>query len=135
MLTKLRTSPAAWWALLCVLIFGVVVALSVGRFMLSPWTVVQQLGALLSHQSGLTNPDIAVEMAEKLVLHVRLPRVLTAGIVGATLAASGVAYQGVFRNPLADPFLIGVAAGENWPCFSAITRATLAPNSSTPDAK
>jgi iron complex transport system permease protein len=37
--------------------------------------------------------------------------VLLAGVVGATLAFSGAAYQGVFRNPLADPYLLGVAAG------------------------
>ena len=111
MLTKLRTGPAAWWALLCVLIFGVVVALSVGRFMLSPWTVVQQLGALLSHQSGLTNPDIAVEMAEKLVLHVRLPRVLTALLIGASLAMCGAALQGAFRNPLVGPQILGISSG------------------------
>jgi iron complex transport system permease protein len=42
---------------------------------------------------------------------IRLPRVVLGAIVGATLAASGAAYQGVFRNPLADPYLLGVAAG------------------------
>ena len=48
---------------------------------------------------------------EQIIVDVRLPRVLAAGIVGAALAFSGAAYQGVFRNPLADPFLLGVAAG------------------------
>ncbi len=42
---------------------------------------------------------------------VRLPRVLLAGLVGATLAYSGATYQGVFRNPLAEPYLVGVASG------------------------
>jgi len=42
---------------------------------------------------------------------VRLPRVVLGGMVGATLALAGAAYQGVFRNPLADPYLLGVAAG------------------------
>jgi iron complex transport system permease protein len=42
---------------------------------------------------------------------VRLPRVLLAGLVGATLAVSGATYQAVFRNPLAEPYLIGVATG------------------------
>ncbi|MFN8507353.1 MAG: iron ABC transporter permease [Dehalococcoidia bacterium] len=60
------------------------------------------------HLPGAATPD---SVADRIVWDVRLPRVVTAGIVGATLAASGVAYQGVFRNPLADPFLIGVAAG------------------------
>ncbi|MEE8421962.1 MAG: iron ABC transporter permease [Dehalococcoidia bacterium] len=48
---------------------------------------------------------------ERIVVDVRLPRVLAAGAVGAALSFSGAAYQGVFRNPLADPFLLGVAAG------------------------
>ncbi len=42
---------------------------------------------------------------------VRFPRVILAVIVGSALAISGAAYQGVFRNPLADPYLLGVAAG------------------------
>ena len=48
---------------------------------------------------------------ERIVFEIRLPRVLAAGLVGAALAVSGSAYQGVFRNPLADPYLLGVAAG------------------------
>lgn len=48
---------------------------------------------------------------ERIVVDVRLPRVLMAGLVGAALACSGTAYQGVFRNALADPFLLGVASG------------------------
>lgn len=42
---------------------------------------------------------------------IRLPRIVTAMVVGATLALSGAAYQAVFRNPLADPYLLGVSAG------------------------
>lgn len=48
---------------------------------------------------------------DAIVWEVRLPRVLLAGLVGATLAFSGTAYQGVFRNPLAEPYLLGVASG------------------------
>ncbi|MCX7912802.1 MAG: iron chelate uptake ABC transporter family permease subunit [Dehalococcoidales bacterium] len=46
-----------------------------------------------------------------IVLDVRLPRVLLCGLVGAALATAGATYQGLFRNPLADPYLIGVAQG------------------------
>jgi len=48
---------------------------------------------------------------ETIVLYIRLPRVILAGIVGAALALAGATYQGLFRNPLADPYLIGVAQG------------------------
>ena len=48
---------------------------------------------------------------ETIIFDIRLPRVLLAGIVGAALAVAGATYQGLFRNPLADPYLIGVAQG------------------------
>ncbi len=46
-----------------------------------------------------------------IIWNVRLPRVVLAGIVGSMLSLSGASYQGVFRNPLVDPYLLGVAAG------------------------
>ena len=46
-----------------------------------------------------------------IIWNVRLPRVALAGIVGAMLSLAGASYQGVFRNPLVDPYLLGVAAG------------------------
>lgn len=46
-----------------------------------------------------------------ILLEIRLPRVILAGLVGAALATAGATYQGLFRNPLADPYLIGVAQG------------------------
>jgi len=48
---------------------------------------------------------------EAILMQLRLPRVVLAGIVGGTLSISGAAYQGAFRNPLADPYLLGAAAG------------------------
>ncbi|MFC1847126.1 FecCD family ABC transporter permease [Chloroflexota bacterium] len=48
---------------------------------------------------------------ETIVWYIRLPRVILAGLVGAALALAGATYQGLFRNPLADPYLIGVAQG------------------------
>lgn len=46
-----------------------------------------------------------------IVWQVRMPRVVLAGLVGGTLSLAGASYQGVFRNPLVDPYLLGVAAG------------------------
>ena len=48
---------------------------------------------------------------ETIILEIRLPRVILSGLVGAALAIAGATYQGLFRNPLADPYLIGVAQG------------------------
>jgi iron complex transport system permease protein len=49
--------------------------------------------------------------AEIIIFDIRLPRLLLVGLVGAALAVAGATYQGLFRNPLADPYLIGVAQG------------------------
>jgi len=46
-----------------------------------------------------------------IIVDIRLPRILLAGLVGAALAVAGATYQGLFRNPLADPYLLGVASG------------------------
>ncbi|MFC1991797.1 FecCD family ABC transporter permease [Chloroflexota bacterium] len=54
-----------------------------------------------------TWPDVI----ETIILEIRLPRVIMAGLVGAALSVAGATYQGLFRNPLADPYLIGVAQG------------------------
>ncbi|MCS7252020.1 MAG: iron ABC transporter permease [Anaerolineae bacterium] len=55
-----------------------------------------------------------------IVWEVRLPRVLLMALAGAALAGAGAVYQGLFRNPLADPYLIGVAAGANLGALTAI---------------
>lgn len=67
--------------------------------------------ALISLIPGV---DLATDLSELelgILEVVRFPRVFLAVIVGAALSVSGAAYQGVFRNPLADPYLLGVAAG------------------------
>ena len=60
---------------------------------------------LLGMDGGLSSLD------RTLLLDIRLPRVVLAALVGAALATSGAVYQTVFRNPLADPYLLGAAAG------------------------
>jgi iron complex transport system permease protein len=59
----------------------------------------------VSVDSGLTDRQATI------LWQLRAPRVVLGALVGATLAVSGAAYQGVFRNPLADPYLLGAAAG------------------------
>ena len=51
------------------------------------------------------------ELSRVVLIEIRLPRVILAGLVGASLGISGAALQGLFRNPLADPGLVGVSAG------------------------
>ncbi|MCK7481801.1 MAG: iron ABC transporter permease [Candidatus Moduliflexus flocculans] len=51
------------------------------------------------------------EISTSILWKIRLPRTVLIALAGAALGGSGAAYQGLFRNPLADPFLIGVASG------------------------
>src|SRR6266498_1347465 len=65
--------------------------------------------ATFAHVFGLHSPLSGADDA--ILWQLRLPRVVLGALVGGTLAAAGAAYQGVFRNPLADPYLLGAAAG------------------------
>jgi iron complex transport system permease protein len=69
------------------------------------------VGVLLSHLPLVHFHSSASATDQAIVWQIRLPRVVLAGLVGSMLAAGGASYQGVFRNPLADPYLLGVAAG------------------------
>ncbi len=56
-------------------------------------------------KSALPSPD------HEILVHIRLPRVILAALVGAALAAAGVALQALLRNPLADPYILGISSG------------------------
>ena len=84
------------------------IAVGVGSVYIPPQTVVKIVVGELPFL------DIAggwPEIWETIVWQLRFPRIVLAGVVGAALAVSGATYQGLFRNPLADPYFIGVAAG------------------------
>ena len=72
---------------------------------------------LLGMDGGLSGQDRTV------LIDLRLPRALLAALVGAALATSGAVYQSVFRNPLADPYLLGAASGAGLGATIAITNA------------
>ncbi len=90
-----------------VLLIALGVGVSVGPAGLSPVDVAGALLARLPWHPAVSVP--AIDTA--IVWQIRLPRVVLGALVGAMLAGGGAAYQGVFRNPLADPYLLGVAAG------------------------
>jgi iron complex transport system permease protein len=83
-------------------------AVLVGSVSLDPTNV---LKALLDRLPFVTLASGLTEVQERVLFEIRLPRVVIGGIVGSILALAGAGYQGVFRNPLADPYLLGVAAG------------------------
>lgn len=102
-LTRRRGARALLLALALALPCGIVLGLASGAVPLSPREVLSGLAATF----GLAEPS----GASLIIGQIRLPRVLLAALMGAILAMSGAATQGLFRNPLADPSLIGVTAG------------------------
>jgi iron complex transport system permease protein len=63
------------------------------------------LGAMVGPAGGISSANWDI------IWNIRMPRVVLAGIVGSMLSLAGASYQGVFRNPLVDPYLLGAAAG------------------------
>ena len=94
------------------LLFVGILAISFGPVSLSFQEIIR---TLLGLPGGLTGQD------RTLLIDLRLPRALLAAIVGAALATSGAVYQTVFRNPLADPYLLGAAAGAGLGATIALT--------------
>ncbi|MCU0985229.1 MAG: iron ABC transporter permease [Acetobacteraceae bacterium] len=95
----MRRGALAWGTAGAAFIAAVLAALAVGRFPISPADLVAIL------LGGGEGPGAVV------FWNIRAPRVAAAILVGASLAAAGAAFQGMFRNPLASPDLLGVSAG------------------------
>jgi iron complex transport system permease protein len=90
------------------LVASFLLAVAVGAVWISPWTTVR----LVAWKLGFVGPPAGVPRSTEVILfQLRLPRVVLAAVVGAALAASGAVFQGLFRNPLADPAIIGVSSG------------------------
>lgn len=105
--------PKSFLSSFIFLVTAILLSLAVGSVFISPleiWKIIQGIGN---------------ETFTFIIWNLRLPRTVLIALTGAALSGSGAAYQGLFRNPLADPFLIGVASGAglgaviamsiNWP--------------------
>lgn len=77
----------------------------------------------LAHRLGLASDTPLGAAEESILWEIRVPRVVLAALVGGMLALAGATYQGVFHNPLADPYLLGVAAGAGLGATLAIAYA------------
>jgi iron complex transport system permease protein len=84
-----------------------VAGIALGSVELAPGDVI----GILLHRLGLDIPVTWSPASETIVLELRLPRVLTAMVVGTGLAVAGATFQGLLRNPLADPYVLGTASG------------------------
>ena len=106
---RARGVSRVWGIGACVvLLAAVIVAMGIGPVAIRPLAIVR---SALSHIGILHVRSPLSPIQEAILWQVRAPRVALAAMVGGMLAVAGSAYQGVFRNPLADPFLLGVAAG------------------------
>jgi iron complex transport system permease protein len=100
---------AGWLAIGVVCLSGAAaLGLFIGPVHLAPIDVFKKL---ISFLPFVRDTSHLTTQQEAILMQLRLPRVVLAGLVGATLSFSGAAYQGAFRNPLADPYLLGAAAG------------------------
>jgi iron complex transport system permease protein len=97
-------SPVFWFVLLSVALLIVsAISLGVGVVAISPSQVIRTLTSVSDSETN--------SIHETIIFELRMPRILLACLVGAGLGTAGAGYQGLFRNPLADPFVIGASSG------------------------
>jgi iron complex transport system permease protein len=90
------------------LLLSILLGISIGTVSVPIFTIIQ---IIMSKLFGFISLDQIDPMFSSIVLNIRLPRVILAGLVGASLAIAGAAFQGLLRNPLADPYTLGVSSG------------------------
>ncbi len=99
-----------WWVggAVVVLVFSIVAGVMVGPISITPLDIVR---SVLDRLPLVNVESTLSERSEAILWEIRMPRVVLAVLVGSMLSAAGAGYQGVFRNPLADPYLLGAGAG------------------------
>ncbi|MDO5043023.1 MAG: iron ABC transporter permease [Slackia sp.] len=100
--------PLSFWAKACIfaaLVVIIIASFSVGKYPISPAELIQTIS------NSIFNPAAVDPQMQTALFNIRLPRILVVVMVGAALAAAGSAYQGMFRNPLVSPDLLGASAG------------------------
>ncbi|MGN7476261.1 FecCD family ABC transporter permease [Solibacillus silvestris] len=103
---KQYKSTSMFTLLFILLLFAIVIATMLGGVTIP----LKETVTILLSSLPLIDLDVT-STYEKIILQIRLPRVLVAGLVGAGLAVAGVVMQSIFRNPMADPGIIGVSSG------------------------
>jgi iron complex transport system permease protein len=101
-----RSALPGFLIALAVLVAGLLVAFTVGRY---PVSLAELFGTITAKLTG--TPAGISPVAESVILQVRGPRVIAAVLVGGALAVAGTAFQGLFRNPLVSPDILGASSG------------------------
>jgi iron complex transport system permease protein len=89
----------------------IILSLNVGFAQIPFPTVLKILAKRMPFLGSLVDSSNVSYVEETIIIQIRMPRILAGALVGAALAAAGVVYQGIFRNPMADPYVLGVSAG------------------------
>lgn len=121
LLRATRAHPAVVLGSIAGLVVVVLAGTMIGAAELGAMAVAREL---LSGIPGIDGDSGLNERQQAILWQLRVPRVALGALVGAVLAISGAAYQGVFRNPLADPYLLGVAAGAGLGATVAVVYGT-----------
>ncbi len=95
------------WAVLLIPILLFFIFLGLGRYKINPVDIVKILVSIINPKAGENIPEIA----HMLILQVRIPRLLAAMLIGASLSVTGTAFQAIFKNPLVDSNILGVTSG------------------------
>lgn len=93
-----------------ILLLAIIIGVSVGSVHVPFFTVVEIFWSNLLNRA-IDDANEQMVLYENIVMNIRFPRVILAGLVGASLAIAGAAFQGLLRNPLADPYTLGVSSG------------------------
>lgn len=93
--------------LLALLCLSVLLTMAIGPVYVPPITIIEAVASRLHLQSGTST----TQQYEVILFQIRLPRILLGLLVGLSLATAGTAMQGLFKNPMADPYIIGIASG------------------------
>lgn len=94
-----------------ILILTIVLSLNVGFAQIPFSTVLKILAKRIPFLGNLVDSSSILYSDESIIIQFRMPRILAGALVGAALAAAGVVYQGIFRNPMADSYVLGASTG------------------------
>lgn len=97
----------------------IILATTLGAAHISPFTVFKILLAKLPLIKNLITPSWTIGEAT-IILQIRLPRIILGMLVGAALSIAGTTMQGLFKNPMADPYIVGISSGAALGAISTI---------------
>jgi iron complex transport system permease protein len=93
-------------------LMAAIFALFIGAYDISPGMVLKSIALWISGLGDI--PEVSV------IVDIRIPRIILAGLVGMALSSSGCVLQGIFRNPLVDPYILGISSGAAFGCALSI---------------